>query len=348
MEKVQIDLGKDSYTIHIGKDLLNDVESFLGIADSFFIITDQNVDSLYGNKLQRGLKNKKYYQYIIAPGEDSKNMETITSILSCMLESNLTRRSMVIAFGGGVVGDIAGFCASIYMRGIPFIQVPTTLLAQVDSSVGGKTGVNLPQAKNSIGTFYQPKGVVIDTSLLYTLTPRELLSGIGEIIKYGIIKDYHFFQYLQENIERIKELDDTILQYVIKRCCEIKAAIVAQDEKELGVRKILNFGHTIGHGLEGITRYQKYTHGEAVLLGMYYETILARNLGVIEESYFFEIIDFIQKFDINLDISSYPIQQLIDIMIYDKKNHNDKISFILPTKKGIVEEYLLEKSQIHW
>ena len=239
------------------------------------MITDKNVYTLYGHYINT-LNN--YEKIVVEPGEQSKTINVTTDILKQMLEKGASRKSKIIAFGGGVIGDLAGFCSAIYMRGISLIQIPTTLLAQVDSSVGGKTGINMLHYKNSVGAFYQPTKVIIDTNLLKTLPYRELLSGIGEIIKYGIIYDYEFFKYIVKNINKIKKCDASIMPYVVKQCCKIKAEIVSQDEKEKGLRKILNFGHTIGHALEGITNFDKYTHGEAVIIGMYYETIMAKKL----------------------------------------------------------------------
>ncbi|MFT9496288.1 3-dehydroquinate synthase [Anaerosolibacter sp.] len=346
MEKVQINLGEKSYDILIGKNLLKCLPNLIGTnGEKGFIITDENVDALYGNQINV-LHN--YHKITLAPGEKSKSMDTTMDILSQMLREGLSRKSWIIAFGGGVVGDLAGFCSSIYMRGIPFIQIPTTLLAQIDSSVGGKTGVNLSDYKNSIGTFYQPRQVIIDTEFLHTLPYRELLSGIGEMIKYGIIYDHTFFQYIVKEIDQIKALDNEIMAYAIKRCCEIKAEVVSQDEKEEGLRKILNFGHTLGHALEGLTHFSTYTHGEAVIIGMYYETLIAKRLGIISQQYSREIEIFLESLGVDLDIAAYPLSKLIDWMSRDKKNSHGKISFILPISEGKVSELLLDSDEIYW
>ena len=344
MEKIKVDLKENGYEILIGANLLGNLENLIDNgSERGFIITDENVDILYGSYLNTP---NNYEKIIIKPGEQSKSIDMATNILRHMLEKGASRKSKIIAFGGGVVGDLAGFCSAIYMRGIPFIQVPTTLLAQVDSSVGGKTGVNLLHYKNSIGAFHQPAKVIIDTDLLRTLPYKGLLSGIGEIIKYGIIYDYDFFKYVIENIEKIKKCNSDIMPYVVRRCCEIKAEIVSQDEKEEGLRKILNFGHTIGHALEGITAFSKYAHGEAVIIGMYYETIMAKKLGIIDEKYAAEILGFLDDLGIDLNIDDYPVSELIDLMLKDKKNVGGKISFILPVEKGKVEERLPEKNEI--
>ncbi|MCC5910550.1 MAG: 3-dehydroquinate synthase [Clostridiaceae bacterium] len=348
MERLLIDLGEDSYYIDIDEDLLEIMDKAIDSGDKIVLITDKNVDNLYGKAIEKFLKDKKPYKITIPPGEKSKTMATVEYILSQMLDCGLTRNSKVIALGGGVVGDIAGFSASIYMRGIDFVQVPTTLLAQVDSSVGGKTGINMPAGKNTVGSFYQPKAVLIDTKVLKTLPKRELISGIGEVIKYGIIYDDMFLNDIKNEFEAILKLDYKVMKKVIRRCCEIKAAIVSQDEKEKGIRKILNFGHTIGHGLEAITNYKKYTHGEAVIIGMYYEAKLAKSLGYIKETYFKEITDIIHKTEVSLDITMLSLEDLTHAMIKDKKNRGEKISFILPIDKGKVKEVLLFPNEVMW
>ena len=344
MEKVRIDLNENSYDILIGTNISNDLNVLIDKGSEHnFIITDKNVDRLYGSSLDTF---GGYDKIVIEPGEDSKSIHVVTDILEQMLNKGASRKSKVIAFGGGVVGDLAGFCSAIYMRGISFIQVPTTLLSQIDSSVGGKTGINLLHCKNSVGAFHQPDKVIIDIRFLHTLPSRELLSGIGEIIKYGIIYDYKFLKYIIENIDEIKKCNDEIMLYVVKRCCEIKAEIVSQDEKEKGLRKILNFGHTIGHALEGITGFSKYTHGEAVIIGMCHETIMARRLGLIDEKYAEEILSFLEDLNINLDIGGYPDSELHRWMLKDKKNIEGKVSFILPVREGQVSEVLLDEDEI--
>lgn len=346
MEKSFIDLESNSYYIYIEEGILNYLTDYIGNADKYLIIIDKNVEKYYGDIVYEGLEGKPIYKIILTPGENTKTMNTVENILSQMVEFGLTRKSKIIAVGGGVVGDISGFCASIYMRGIPFIQVPTTLLSQVDSSVGGKTGVNMPQGKNLIGSFYQPETVIIDINTLKTLDRREVISGLGEVIKYGIIWDYDFFNNIKTHILNILEGEGKQIKVIIKRCCEIKAKIVSEDEKELGIRKILNYGHTIGHGLESITNYKKYTHGEAVILGMYYEAFMARNLGYIEEDYFMEIENLIKNLNLSLDIKELDMEQLVKAMLKDKKNKEGKISFILPIGKGKVEEKLFDKIDV--
>lgn len=346
MERLYINLGEKSYWINIANNLLSLIHDYVDDADKWVVITDENVDRLYGQVVMEALKDKEVFKYVITPGESSKNINTVTDIISFMLENQITRKSKLIALGGGVVGDISGFCASIYMRGMEWIQVPTTLLAQIDSSVGGKTGVNMPQAKNVVGVFSQPLSVVVDIKVLKTLSKKELISGVGEVIKYGVIYDNQFLNYIDANFNNILSLDYKVMEYLIKRCCEIKAHIVSKDEKEEGLRKILNFGHTIGHAVESITKYKEYTHGEAVIIGMYYESKMALKMGMITKDYFGEIFKIIEKTKIGLDISKYNKEDLVDIMVYDKKNFKNKISFILPCGPGRVEETLLSKEDV--
>lgn len=348
MEKVFIDLAKESYSIYIGQGLVKTIDRYIEDTDKIMIITDENVDKLYSKAVKNALKERSVYKFIVTPGEESKNLLTVENILSQMLDLNFTRKSKIIALGGGVVGDIGGFCASIYMRGISFLQVPTSLLAQVDSSVGGKTGVNLAKGKNMIGSFYQPENVIIDTDTLKTLPKKEIISGLGEIIKYGIIWDYKFLEEIEENIHNILELEYKTLGKIIKDCCSIKADIVSQDEKELGLRKILNFGHTIGHALETASAYKKYTHGQAILLGMYYEALMAKGFNMIDIDYFNKIEKIIKETGINLDIEEFSKEALLDNMTKDKKNKDGKISFILPIGPGRVEEVLLNRGEIRW
>ena len=348
MERLQINLGERSYPIYIGEGLFSRLQEIKPTGDRYLLLTDQNVDAYYGDLVMSAIGREKCHKYIIASGESSKTMETVIQILSYMLDCQFTRKSVIIALGGGVVGDIAGFCASIYMRGIHWIQLPTTLLAQVDSSVGGKTGVNMPQGKNVIGSFYQPQVVVIDTDVLKTLPRRELISGIGEVIKYGIICDYNFFSYIHNHLPSLLTLEKDILEKVIYRCCKMKAEVVAADEREGGLRKILNFGHTFGHGLEAAANYEYYTHGEAVLIGMMVESKIALGMDWIDETYYKEITEAIEKTGISLDITHMDRELLLEKMLRDKKNQENKISFILPKGKGKVQEVLLPKEAVVW
>lgn len=351
MEKLWIDLKSNennSYEILIGEGVLSRLGRYLNENEASAVITDQNVERLYGKALDHALKGHRVCKIVLPPGEESKTLATVEKILSRMLDFGLRRDSRVIALGGGVVGDIGGFSASIYMRGIPYIQVPTTLLAQVDSSVGGKTGVNTAGGKNTVGSFYQPRAVLIDPTVLNTLGKRELITGIGEVIKYGIIDDYDFLRYVNRNFQGMLALEPAVVNRVIKQCCSIKTRIVAGDEREKGLRKILNFGHTLGHALEVLTDYERYTHGEAVLIGMHYEAMMAKNQGFIEEEYFQEIAGLIKKTGISPEIKGITLPMLREAMERDKKNQGERISFVLPTGKGKVTEKLFFPDEISW
>ena len=251
----------------------------------------------------------------------------------------MDRDSLFIALGGGVVGDLAGFTASTYMRGVPYLQIPTSLLAQVDSSVGGKTAVNHPLGKNMIGSFYQPKGVLINTDTLKSLPVRQISTGLAEVIKYGVIADKNLFSYLEENIEKVFSFDDKVLNHIIYKSCTIKAKIVAQDEKDKGIRGILNFGHTIGHAIEAETSFTEYTHGESVAIGMVAEAELAQLLGLIDKGFVDRLKNLLLKAKLPIKLPNLETDRLIKHMQRDKKNKIGKIVFVLPTKLGRVEMF---------
>lgn len=346
MERLYIDLGKNSYNIVFADNYINTLKEYLSNGGPNILITDSNIYSIYRDVFESQIANPNLHTYVIPAGEGSKSINTTIEIVNYMLDNRFSRSSRVIAFGGGVVGDIAGFVASIYMRGVAFYQVPTTLLSQVDSSVGGKTAINFPQGKNMIGSFYQPKEVLIAPVLLKTLEKEELTSGLGEVIKYGLICDYSFLLEIKESLQDVYTINIASLKKIIKRCCEIKALIVEQDERDEGIRKTLNLGHTFGHAIETITNYQSITHGEAVLLGILYESELAEGLGLIDMEYHTEITEIISRTNISTDISPLSLENLVDVMSRDKKNHLDKISFILPVDRGKVKEVLLTKEEV--
>jgi len=266
---LSVDLGARSYPIHIGPGLLDD-GALLGAlvpARQRLIVTNDVVGALYLDRLRSTLGGKA--QVLVLPdGEAHKTLATFERIIDTLIGAEFHRDACVIALGGGVIGDVAGFAAACYQRGIAYLQIPTTLLAQVDSSVGGKTAVNHPRAKNMIGAFYQPIGVIADTTVLESLPARELSAGLAEIIKYGLILDAGFFGWLEEHIESLRALDPAALEHAIRRSCELKAAIVAEDEREQGRRALLNLGHTFGHALESLGRYERWLHGEAVAIGI--------------------------------------------------------------------------------
>jgi len=278
MKTVHVNLGERSYDIHVGEGC----EALQGRDDlrgrKALLITDSKVDRLLGARwtellTQRGLSVTKA---VVPAGEPSKDLVTLERLYAKAADAGLDRKSLVVALGGGVVGDLGGFMAASYLRGVAFLQVPTTLLAMVDSSVGGKTGINLPQGKNLVGAFHQPVEVVADIATLATLPDREFRSGLAEVIKYGIIWDAPLFQQLEADSARLLARDTAVLESVVARCCEIKAEVVGMDERETGVRAILNFGHTLGHAIEQVLGYGKWLHGEAVAAGMVYAAILSR------------------------------------------------------------------------
>ncbi len=337
MKEVKISIGKEPYSLYIGTNLLEDIDSLLSshISEkSVFVIIDENVLNYYEEKIIKPLKNNtsKLSYYIVQSGEKNKSIKTYQSIMEKLIDNKYNRNSVIIAIGGGVVGDMAGFVASTYMRGIDIIHIPTTLLAQVDSSIGGKTGINYSRFKNLIGTFYHPKFVVIDTNTLNTLPNREYKAAFGEIIKYGMLADYTILLDLEKNFEeyisRSINLDNIIL-----KCIQIKEEIVMRDETDLGVRKILNLGHTFAHGIESTTEFSKLFHGEAVALGLLIVSKLSFNLKLITEDYYKFIHKLIKKYFNNIFPVSINTDELVNAMVMDKKNKCNDITFILPLGK---------------
>ena len=273
MSKIHIQLDERGYDIRIGAGVMDRAGELISSAckgKSAAIITNRRVGQLYADKLVKSLAQAGISSRVVTvpTGERYKNLRTIAGVYEKLLDQKLDRGGIIIGLGGGVVGDMAGFVAATYLRGVDFVQVPTSLLAQVDASVGGKTGVNLSRGKNLVGAFYQPKLVLVDVSVLRTLPRREFRSGLAEVIKHGIIRDSEYFSFLEKNLQAIKRLEPGVLERTIIRSCEIKAEVVRQDERESSLRRILNFGHTVGHAVESLTAYRKYTHGEAVAIGM--------------------------------------------------------------------------------
>lgn len=285
MTRVPIELGDRSYDIHIGQGLLRSpVFQSLPSGQKAVIVSNETVAPLYAEVLRAALQQRYARVDVIAlpDGEAYKNWETLNFIFDALLSSECDRKTMLFALGGGVVGDMTGFAAACYMRGVPFVQVPTTLLAQVDSSVGGKTGINHPRGKNMIGAFYQPQAVICDIDTLSTLPDRELSAGLAEVIKYGPIADLAFLQWIEQNMDAMLRRDPKALAYAVRRSCEIKAWVVGQDERESGLRAILNFGHTFGHAMEAGLGYGQWLHGEAVGCGMVMAAELSQRLGLID------------------------------------------------------------------
>ena len=342
MNKIRVELGERSYTIATGSGILKDIGKSLERFDfskKAAIVSNPTVYDLYGKTLASSLSDSGFeiIEIILPDGEEYKNLSSVEKIYEQLLKTRFDRRSVMIALGGGVIGDITGYAASTYMRGIDFIQVPTTLLAQVDSSVGGKTGVNHTLGKNMIGTFWQPRLVWVDISTLHTLSHRNFLAGIAEIIKYGIIWDSAFFNFLEKKRETLLSLNPDDIIHIIRRSCEIKADVVSRDERETGLRAILNFGHTIGHAIETATGYTTFLHGEAIAIGMYVEAIIAHEVGLIGSNEVSRIQHLLKKFGLPTVIpAGIDLASLFGAMQLDKKAVSGDVKFILPEQIGRV------------
>lgn len=311
--------------------------------DTCLVVTDRNVARPHADIVAKSLAAANWHcqTIVLEPGEPSKSLDVAAALFDRLVEMKADRNTLVVAVGGGVIGDLAGFVAATYARGVPFVQVPTTLLAQVDSSVGGKVGVNHPQAKNLIGAFYQPLGVFIDTSLLVTLPDREYRAGLAEVIKYGVILDADFFAYLESHRDEINRRDPAVLRDIVARCCRLKADVVEQDEFErTGLRAVLNYGHTFGHAFESLAGYGKLLHGEAVSIGMIYASRLAEHLGRIDAKVTERQISLLESVGLPTRLPQNVRPSTTDIifrMQLDKKTVGGKLRFVLPDRIGHVE-----------
>ena len=334
---VHIHLGERSYPITIGSGLLGDAATYqhLPAASCALIVSNTTVAPLYAAQLQAALQSRygKVLLLTLPDGEGHKDWPTLQLIFDVLLQNTCDRKTVLFALGGGVVGDMTGFAAASYMRGVPFVQVPTTLLAQVDSSVGGKTGINHPLGKNMIGAFYQPQLVVCDLDVLTTLPARELSAGLAEIIKYGPIADLAFLDWLEANLAALLARDPAALAYAIKRSCEIKAWVVGQDEREAGLRAILNFGHTFGHAIESGLGYGEWLHGEAVGCGMVMAAHLSQRLGLVDKAFVERLVKLIAR--AGLPVKGPKLSgadnagRYLDLMQVDKKSEGGEIRFVL-------------------
>lgn len=338
---VHVNLGERGYDIHIGLGLDSVLESNGGGATAL-LVSDSNVDPLYGD-LCAGLLGEHDFQVeraVVPAGEESKSLECAKTLFDHALAGRLDRSSVVVALGGGVVGDLAGFAAGTYLRGVKLLQVPTSLLAMVDSSVGGKTGVNLPQGKNLVGVFYQPIEVAIDLQTLGTLPEREYLSGMAEVVKYGVIWDAPLFRSLEENVQALRDRDPDVLESVVARCCEIKAEVVAMDERESGVRAILNYGHTLGHAIENVSGYGRLLHGEAVAIGMAYAGELSCRIQGFKRDESDRVNQLLEALGLlcgrNVLEDSVTWEALRDAMAADKKARCAVPTFVLAERIGSV------------
>ena len=336
-QRLEIDLGERSYPIEIGVGLLDDemVFSRLPKAAAALIVTNTTVAPLYAQILQRALAGKyaQVHAVVLPDGEEHKTWQTLNLIFDALLKNGCDRRTVLFALGGGVVGDMTGFAAACYMRGVPFVQVPTTLLAQVDSSVGGKTGINHPMGKNMIGAFYQPQLVVCDLSTLDTLPQRELSAGLAEVIKYGPIADMAFMEWLEGAMDALLNRDKTALAHAVRRCCEIKAWVVGQDEREAGLRAILNFGHTFGHAIEAGMGYGVWLHGEGVGAGMVMAAELSQRLGLVDSGFVARLRALVQRAGLPLRgpvlDAADNAGRYLELMRVDKKAEAGEIRFVV-------------------
>ena len=334
---VAIELAQRSYQIAIGSTLFDVPDSYaeLPAAASAMIVTNSTVGPLYAARLQQALHGKyaKVHLVTLPDGEEFKTWATLNLIFDALLQHGCDRKTVLFALGGGVVGDMTGFAAASYMRGVPFVQVPTTLLAQVDSSVGGKTGINHPLGKNMIGAFYQPLLVVCDLETLKTLAPRELSAGLAEVIKYGPIADLEFLAWIEAHLDALLARDPVALAHAVKRCCEIKAWVVAQDERETGLRAILNFGHTFGHAIEAGLGYGQWLHGEAVACGMVMAAQLSQRLGLIDAALVARLTRLIQKAGLPVTgprlAPADSAGRYLELMRVDKKAQGGEIRFVM-------------------
>jgi len=346
MKKMQVNvkLGSNSYPIILGPGLLNTskilFKKYIPKCKKILIVTDKGTPDKYRKTLLSNLKNFKVTTIVFRSGEETKNLKNIDKLLAILFKQKLSRDDCIIALGGGVIGDLSGFAASIFKRGIHFIQIPTTLLSQVDSSIGGKTGVNAREGKNMIGSFYQPRFVLIDPDTLNSLSVRDLFSGFAEVLKYGLIMNKNFFEWLEKNAyEMLFTRDIKLLTYAIKESCKCKALVVEKDEKEKNLRAILNFGHTFAHAFESAQNYSKeLTHGEAVLIGMFIASHLSKKLGLLKEKELTRIVDLYNELNLHSELDYFftekDIPKLLGFMRQDKKIVGSKIKLVLLERIG--------------
>lgn len=349
IEHVNIDLAERSYPILVGDALLGDARTFAGLpaGNAALIVTNVTVAPLYAAQLHSSLSAqfRQVHTVVLPDGEEHKNWQTLNLIFDALLLHACDRKTVLFALGGGVVGDMTGFAAASFMRGVPFVQVPTTLLAQVDSSVGGKTAINHPMGKNMIGAFYQPLKVVCDLRTLATLPTRELSAGLAEVIKYGPITDMQFFDWIENHIEALLAREPGALAHAVKRSCEIKALVVGQDERETGVRAILNFGHTFGHAIEAGLGYGRWLHGEAVGCGMVMAAYLSFHLGLIDKTFVHRLTRLINAAGLPVKGPKLPgansdrtptnnADRYLELMRVDKKATAGEIKFVVIERPG--------------
>ncbi len=326
-----------------GNHLIEDLYKYIGAfytEEKILIVTNPTIYELWGSKLQASLDAHYTLDWCLIPdGEEYKNSDSLARIYDKAFQMKLTRDNLIIGFGGGVIGDMSGFAAATYMRGISYVQIPTTLLSQVDSSIGGKTAINHKESKNLIGSFYQPKMIVADASVLVTIPPRELKSGLAEVIKYGVIGDYEFFEAVLNNMADILQLDPKHMSDIIQNSCRTKASIVQQDEKDQGIRVLLNYGHTIGHAIEAATGYTEFRHGEAVSLGMEGAAYIAVSMGLLKEEHYIRQHQLLVNAGLPTCFSGMDIDKVLYLMESDKKAQKGRIRFVLSKALGSAAVY---------
>jgi 3-dehydroquinate synthase len=337
-QRVPIELGDRSYAIDIGAGLLDDRETWAGLpqAVAALIVSNTTVAPLYAQRLRNSLagRYRAVHEVLLPDGEEHKDWQTLNLIFDALLRNGCDRKTVIFALGGGVVGDMAGFAAASYMRGVPFVQVPTTLLAQVDSSVGGKTAINHPLGKNMIGAFYQPQRVVCDLDTLASLPPRELSAGLAEVIKYGPIADQAFLDWIDANLDALLAREPRALAHAVRRSCEIKAWVVGQDERESGLRAILNFGHTFGHAIEAGLGYGQWLHGEAVGCGMVMALQLSQRLSGVDAAYVKRVTGLIERAGLPIRGPALGAERYLELMRVDKKAEGGEIRFVVLESPG--------------
>ncbi len=344
MDEVTVDLGPRSYPVLIGRDLLSRAGRLLKGRigpGKVLVITNPMVGALYLDPLCRGLRDHGYevFSTQVPDGEKHKTLRWASRLYDVLFEHGLDRSSAVVALGGGVIGDLAGFTAATYKRGLHLVQAPTTLLAQVDAAVGGKVGVDHPRGKNMIGTFYQPDAVLSDLEVLRTLAPRQRRAGLAEVIKYGVIADGEFFHYLEQHLAELLKCDPGAMQTAVKRSCQIKARVAAADERERGERAILNFGHTLGHAIEAATGYRTYRHGEAVAIGMAYAAEIAVRMSLTDDETRRRLVALLKAAGLPTEDPKADGETVMEFMRHDKKMCSGRVRFVLPRAIGRVEMF---------
>ena len=336
--RLSIELGERSYPIDVGPGLLRaaDIWAATPAGSAAMIVTNETVVALYGKQLEQRLLDRyaRVHTVVLPDGEEHKDWATLNLVFDALLQHGCDRKTVIFALGGGVVGDMAGFAAASYMRGVPFVQVPTTLLAQVDSSVGGKTAINHPLGKNMVGAFYQPRQVICDLETLQTLPPRELSAGLAEVIKYGPITDLDFLDWIEGNMGALMAREPAALLHAVARSCEIKAWVVGQDEREAGLRAILNFGHTFGHAIEAGMGYGQWLHGEAVGCGMVMAAQLSQRLGGIDAAFVERLTQLIQAAGLPIAGPRLGVDRYLELMRHDKKAEAGEIKFVVIDRPG--------------